>query len=130
MAEHGERRRSQRVDARLRVQVYLDPKADPAEATKLETINISTSGVYFRTKHFIAPMTKLALGLELSVPGSAGSDDRDLALVQCHGLVVRIQPEAEIPDGGEYEVAVFFTWIEPEGQGILDEHINLLVTDH
>ena len=126
MADHGERRRSQRVDARLRLQVYLDPEA---EATDLETINISTSGVYFRTGHFIAPMTKLALGLELAVPGSAGGEDRELALVQCQGLVVRIQPEAEIPAGGEYEVAVFFTWIEPDGQAILEEHINLLVTD-
>jgi len=129
MADHGERRRSQRVDARLRLQVYLDPEADPAEATDLETINISTSGVYFRTDHFIAPMTKLALGLELAVPGSAGGGDRDLALVQCQGLVVRIQPEAEIPAGGVYEVAVFFTWIEPDGQAILEEHINLLVTE-
>ena len=129
MADHGERRRSQRVDARLRLQVYLDPDADQAEATELETINISTSGVYFRSEHFIEPMTKLALGLELAVPGSAGSGDHDLALVQCQGLVVRTQPETEIPGGGEYEVAVFFTWIEPDGQSILEDHINLLVTD-
>ena len=129
MADHGERRRSQRVDARLRLRVYLDPDAENAEATDLETINISTSGVYFRTEHYLAPMTKLALGLELAVPGAAGGSDRDLALVQCQGLVVRIQPEAEVPAGGEYEVAVFFTWIEPDGQSILEEHINLLVTD-
>jgi hypothetical protein len=71
-------------------------------------------------------MTKLALGLELAVPSAAGGDERDLALVQCQGLVVRSTPEEETP-GAEYEVAVFFTWIEPDGQAILEEHINLLV---
>jgi c-di-GMP-binding flagellar brake protein YcgR len=127
MVDHGERRRSQRVDAKLRMQLYIDQVDGQESAARLETINISTSGVYFRSDHYLAPMTKLAMGLELSVPGAAGQD-ADLALVQCQGLVVRTQPEEELPEGGEYEVAVFFTWIEPDGQSILEEHINMLVT--
>jgi hypothetical protein len=127
MSDHGERRRSQRVDAQLRLQVYLDRGDGQDGATELETINISTTGVYFRSDAFLAPMTKLALGLELAVPSAAGGGERDLALVQCQGLVVRTTPEEETP-GAEYEVAVFFTWIEPDGQSILEEHINLLVT--
>jgi len=126
MVDHGERRRSQRVDAQLRLQLYLDQGDKKDEATELETINISTSGVYFRSTHFFAPMTKLAMGLELSVPGDG--DEKSLALVQCHGLVVRTQPEEEQKDGAEYEVAVFFTWLEPDGQRILEEHINMVLT--
>jgi hypothetical protein len=126
MADHGERRRSQRVDARLRMQLYLDREGESGGATELETINLSTTGVYFRSGHFIAPMTKLALGIELEVPGD-GPGERELALVQCQGLVVRTQPEDESPAVKDYEVAVFFTWIEPDGQGILEDHINLLV---
>ncbi|HOX26476.1 MAG TPA: PilZ domain-containing protein [Candidatus Krumholzibacteria bacterium] len=123
MTDHGERRRSQRVDARLRLQVRLAEDDGRESAADLETVNISTSGVYFRSSHYIAPMTKLAMGLELAVPGGSGA----VGLVQCQGLVVRIQPEEEQAAGAEYEVAVFFTWIEPDGQAILEEHINLLM---
>ena len=128
MSDRGERRRSQRVDANLCLQLYLEQEQDGTAPAELETINISTSGVYFRSSRFIAPMTKLAMGLELTVPG-AGDDDRDHALVQCQGLVVRSDPEEEQPDTSEYEVAVFFTWLEPESQAILEEHINMLL-DH
>jgi len=127
MTDHGERRRSQRVDARLRLQLYVARDDGQESATELETVNISTSGVYFRSNHYLAPMTKLALGLELAVPGSSGGADPDLALVQGQGLVVRVQPEDEGPPGTTYEVAVFFTWLEPAGQAILAEHINLLL---
>ena len=129
MADFGERRRFQRVDAHLRMKMYLGEAGEAGEhgtQTELETINISTSGVYFRTDSFLSPMTKLALGLELSVPGDDGPD---LALVQCQGLVVRTQPEEQGPDGTDYEVVVFFTWIETEGQAILADHVDLLVAD-
>jgi hypothetical protein len=128
MTDHGERRRSQRVDARLRMQLYLDREGQEGAATELETINLSTTGVYFRSDHYIAPMTKLALGLELTVPGTEAGE-RELALVQCQGLVVRTTPEEESPQVKDYEVAVFFTWIEADGQGILEDHINLVLDD-
>lgn len=125
MTDFGERRRSQRVDAQLRMQLYLGADGEQRQA-ELETINISTSGVYFRSDRYLAPMTKLALGLEVRVPGPAAGQP-DLALVQCQGLVVRVQPEEESPGADDYEVAVFFTWIEPEGQAILQSHIDLLM---
>jgi hypothetical protein len=125
VTDFGERRRSQRVDAQLRMQLYLGADGEQQRA-ELETINISTSGVYFRSGHYLAPMTKLALGLEVRVPGPVDGQS-DLALVQCQGLVVRVQPEEESAGVDDYEVAVFFTWIEPEGQAILQSHIDLLM---
>ncbi|MDD5720200.1 MAG: PilZ domain-containing protein [Candidatus Krumholzibacteria bacterium] len=125
MVDQAERRRSQRVTAHLPLQLYLDRDSTAGDqATALETINISASGVYFRSPVFIEPMTKLDLALEVTVPGDAGGPAQP-ALVRCQGLVVRIQPEAELPRGSEYEVAVFFTWIEPDDQSILQEHIDL-----
>lgn len=126
MSEFGERRRSQRVDAKLRMQLQVG-EGEQEQSAELETLNISTSGVYFVSDTFLAPMTKLALGLEVAVPGSdAGSSEH--ALVQCQGLVVRTQPEEPQEGDASYEVAVFFTWIEPEGQAILEEHISLLMS--
>lgn len=127
MTDFGERRRSQRVDARLKMQLYLDGESGSGETAEFESLNISTSGVYFLSDHYLAPMTKLALGLEVAVPG-ASPERADYALVQCQGLVVRVQPEEPQPDDATYEVAVFFTWVEPEGKAILAEHIELLLS--
>jgi len=128
MAEFTERRRAQRVEAQLKLQVQMVDAAGQAEPATLETVNISTSGVYFRSDHFIPPMTKLALGLELKVPGPAAGEP-DLALVQCEGLVVRTEPEIEIPGQATYEIAVFFTSVEPGGLQILEDHIDYLLTE-
>jgi hypothetical protein len=121
-----ERRRAQRVDANLKLEVRL-PGSDAGAAT-LETINISSSGVYFRSDHFIVPMTRLAMDIEVTVPGAEGAEN-GTAAVPCEGLVVRITPELETPGCAAYEVAVFFTNISSEGMANLERHIALLITD-
>lgn len=121
MADATERRRGERVDAKLKLRVELPAAGAVAD---LETINISTSGVYFRSDHHIAPMTKLAMALELVVPGDG---EPMVAVLTCEGLVVRTQPEEPDPDVSHYEVAVFFTSVDAEGKRILEDHIGLLL---
>jgi hypothetical protein len=121
MGDPTERRRGDRVDAKLKLRVELPAAGAVAD---LETINISTSGVYFRSDHHIAPMTKLAMALELVVPGAG---EPAVAVLTCEGLVVRTQPEEPDPDVSSYEVAVFFTGIDAEGKRILEEHIGYLI---
>jgi hypothetical protein len=121
-----ERRKSHRVDANLNLNVKI-PQADGSqESATLETINISSSGVYFKSDHFMEPMTKLAMDLEVLVPSESG-DDRQMAMVPCEGLVVRCDPEAETTGCDHYEIAVFFTFIEPDGLAALESHIGLLI---
>lgn len=122
----SERRRAQRVSANLKLEVRV-PGAEARTAT-LETINISSSGVYFRSDHFVPTMTKLAMDIEVTVPAEDGGEP-GTALVSCAGLVVRVSPEAETPGCAEYEVAVFFTSITPEGMANLERHIALLISD-
>jgi hypothetical protein len=126
MAYSGtDRRRAQRVEANLRLMVRM-PRADGSERTaELETVNISTSGAYFLSDHFIEPMTKLAMGLELAVPAAGGGEEE--VLVDCEGLVVRTEPEREVPDQDSYEIAVFFTTIAPNGLEALERHIDALL---
>lgn len=123
-----ERRKAQRVNANLNLEVKLAHPDGTQASTTLETINISSSGVYFKSGHFIAPMTKLALVLEVTVP-SADGVGVDLAPVPCEGLIVRIRPETEVEGCDEYEVAVFFTHIEAGGAATLEKHIALLMED-
>ena len=123
------RRKSDRVNANLKLEVKV-PRVDGSQDTStLETINISSSGVYFKSDHFIEPMTKLAMVLEVSVPGDEGSDEVGSAPVPCEGLVVRIRPEVETDGCDQYEVAVFFTHIEADGTANLERHISLMIDD-
>ena len=125
----SDRRKSERINANLKLEVEL-PRVDGTSGkATLETINISSSGVYFKSSHFIQPMTKLAMEFEVTVPSNEGSGGVELAPVPCEGLVVRIQPETEIEGCEEYEVAVFFTHIDATGSDILERHIALLISD-
>ena len=129
MAEHSERRRASRVDASLNLQVKV-PRADGSvETASLETINISTSGIYFKSDHFVEPMTKLGMEIEVAVPCDDFGDDVETAVIVCEGLVVRTDPEGPVDGCTEYEVAVFFTHIKPEGMTTLEKHIALLIDD-
>jgi hypothetical protein len=124
--QNSERRRAQRVDANLKLEVRLP--GDGGGAATLQTINISSSGIYFRSDHFVIPMTRLAMDIEVAVPGAEGGES-GTAMVPCEGLVVRITPEVETPGCAAYEVAVFFTNISSEGMANLERHIALLITD-
>jgi hypothetical protein len=129
MVDQAERRRALRVEARLPLKLSVDASgAGDALVDGIETINISASGVYFRSPRFLEPMTKLAMSLELAAPAAGGGTVVDKP-VQCQGLVVRIQPEQEQPQCDSYEVAVFFTWMDPEGQAVLQQHIDMVVGD-
>ena len=123
----SERRRAQRVDASLNLEVKFPLPDGSTGVASLETINISSSGIYFKSDHFIEPMTKLAMELEVSVPGVGGG--ADLATVPCQGLVVRTNPEAVTDGCDDYEVAVFFTHIESDGMANLERHITMLIED-
>ncbi len=119
-----ERRRGQRVEANLRLSVNV-PLADGRQVpATMETLNISTSGIYFKSDHYIEPMTKLTMDLELPV----GDRDGATAVAHCEGIVVRVLPEQEDDQAAHYEVAVFFTGIDPEGLQHLQQHIALLLT--
>lgn len=120
------RRKSTRVNANLNLEVKV-ALADGSEKTAtLETINISSSGVYFKSDHFIEPMTKLGMELEVCVPDDAGECGGS-ELVGCEGLVVRTSPEVETEGCADYEIAVFFTNIESEGMESLERHIALII---
>lgn len=122
----SERRRAQRVNANLKLEVRVP--GDGSKTATLQTINISSSGVYFRSDHFMPPMTRLGMDIEVTVPGAEGGSP-GTAMVPCEGLVVRSTPEAETADCSDYEIAVFFTNISPEGMANLERHIALLISD-
>jgi len=121
-----EKRRARRVDANLNLEVQIPQGDGSLETANLETINISSSGVYFRSDKFLEPMTKLAMRLDVTVPGTSG-EGTARAPVACEGIVVRPDPDVERSDCEQYETAVFFTNISPEGLTNLERHIAYLL---
>lgn len=114
-----ERRRAERVDAHLNLQVHLPLEDGP---TTLQMLNVSSAGVYFRSRRYIEPMTKLAM--EFEVPVGEGH-----LPVQCEGIIARVVPELPDESVEEYEVAVFFTTIESDSLENLEGYIASRLQD-
>lgn len=114
-----ERRRARRVDANLALNLHIDlPTGDSQDST--ETINVSSTGVYFRAASYIEPMTKLSLSFDVPV-----DEEGATAPVSCEGIVARVAPELPDETVDAYEVAVFFTTIDAESLHHLERYIEL-----
>jgi hypothetical protein len=111
-----ERRRARRVDATLALNLHLDL---PQGGGDVETINVSSTGVYFRTSAYIEPMTKLAMSFDVEL------DEGETRSVECEGIVARVQPDLPSEDVDTYEVAVFFTTIDAESLHNLERYVEL-----
>lgn len=112
-----ERRRAQRVDASLAINLHLDTGSGQAE-----TLDVSANGVHFRAPDYIEPMTKLALSFDVDFgDGETGS-------VECEGIVARVQPDLPSDDVEAYDVAVFFTTIDAESLHRLERYVERRLT--
>ena len=119
-----DRRKSQRGDAILNLNLHLD-LTEAAGPDDLETINVSSTGLYFRSRNYIEPMTKLELSFDVPVDPE---DIRTLAAVSCEGIVARVVPEIPTDSDDGYEVAVFFTTIDAESLHHLERYIETRLT--
>lgn len=113
-----ERRKARRVEATLALNLHIDLPG--MEGVVPETINVSSTGVYFRSAQYIEPMTKLSLrfGVPTDAEGSTGQ-------VECEGIVARVVPEVPAPDVDRYQIAVFFTVIDADSLSYLESYIAL-----
>ena len=116
-ALNEERRRARRVDASLSLNLHLSLPTGDATG-ELETINVSSTGVYFRSETYIEPMTKLAISFDVQT-----DDEGTQEPVSCEGIVARVLPELPDDSADGYEVAVFFTTIDAESLHHLERYI-------
>ncbi len=97
-----ERRGAVRIPARLAMEIALDSTAE-----RVESLNVSASGVYFTSPTFIEPLTRVQITLALPDGDPPGSTHD----VRCDGVVVRTVPEAPDPSVDRYEIACCFTMV-------------------
>jgi hypothetical protein len=117
-----ERRKSERYDAHLNLKVHIGTEDLVEQIDGIDTINVSASGLYFESKKWIEPMTKLALSFDVPVDAE---DRSKLEEVACEGIVVRVVPEEEDPAIPSYEIAVFFTTIDAESLHHLESYLSV-----
>lgn len=110
----AERRKEPRFDRSLPVRVG----EDGPDGMRAESINISTRGLYCKTQRYVAPFAKLKVALELPFAS------REPAAVECEGVVVRVEPQAETLGGKEYRVAVYFLNVEREIQDLIAQYLE------
>ena len=109
-----------RADARLSMRLENPaPETDGAQVVT-ESQNISASGVYCMSSHYLAPLSKVALTIVLPrVPGGRAAKE----LIKCEGIVVRCEQSAR---RGErpYEVACMFSGLGDEVRSRIDAFVT------
>ncbi|TMQ72567.1 MAG: PilZ domain-containing protein [Candidatus Eisenbacteria bacterium] len=115
-----ERRRMSRADAQLGMRVEAGSADGGLIPIVTESRNISGSGVYCLSPHYLAPLSKVALTIVLpEVPGRAPGQ----RLLKCEGIVVRCQGSAGARRDREYELACSFLGLDAAARELLDEYV-------
>lgn len=115
----SERRGAQRADARLSMRVEGTHEGDAAHVVT-ESQNISASGVYCTSSHFLPPLSKVDLTIVLPrLPGERAAEQ----LIKCEGIVVRCDA---LPRRSEraYQLACAFSGLDTRRRTLLDTFVR------
>lgn len=115
-----ERRRMSRADAQLSMRVESGGVEGGLVPIVTESRNISGSGVYCLSPHYLAPLSKVALTIVLpAVPGRSPSQ----RLLKCEGVVVRCQSADAAKGDRAYQLACTFLGLEAGVRDRLEEYV-------
>jgi len=119
-ARRRERRRMSRADAQLSMRVESGSRDGALVPIVTESRNISGSGVYCLSPHYLAPLSKVALTIVLpAVPGRNPSQ----RLLKCEGVVVRCQAGEGAKQDRAYQLACSFLGLEAGVRDRLEEYV-------
>jgi hypothetical protein len=121
-ATRSERRGNARADANLSMRLMSGPGSDGQPEFVTESENISASGVYCFSPHYLAPLSKV--GLTLVLPDGGAEDPRN-RLLKCEAVVVRCEQQARAARGRQFELACSFLGLDDDRRRLLDEFVTL-----
>ncbi|NOT35740.1 MAG: hypothetical protein HOP12_16485, partial [Candidatus Eisenbacteria bacterium] len=116
-----ERRVSTRADAQLSMRLGGAVGMTEAPAFVTETQNVSSSGVYCLSPHYLAPLSKVDLTLVL--PQAAGARKGE-KLLKCEAVVVRCLQTAHATRDARFELACSFLGLEEAHRRMLEEFVT------
>ena len=115
-----ERRRMSRADAQLSMRVEGGTSEGAMMPIVTESRNISGSGVYCLSPHYLAPLSKVALTIVL--PAVAGRTPSQ-RLLKCEGVVVRCQADESAGKERAFQLACSFLDLESGIRDRLEEYV-------
>ena len=117
----AERRKRARTEARLSMRLEgILLEGEPARVVT-ESQNISSSGVYCRSSHFLAPYSKVDLTIVLPrMPGVRAVNE----LLKCEGIVVRCDPTGTKRGEKGFQLACMFSGLEPRHRDMLEDYVT------
>ncbi len=107
-----ERRRDPRYDRSVPLRMGHE-----GQGLRAESINISTRGLYCKVGRFVPAFSKLRVALDLPFP------EGDHRTVECDGVVVRVEPEQEMPGVQEYRLAIYFLNLDQPSARVIEEFL-------
>jgi hypothetical protein len=116
-----ERRTSARADANLSMRVEGRPADGDLTLVETESQNISSSGVYCTSPHYLAPLSKVALTIVL--PNRTSTTGRN-SLLKCSGIVVRCMPAGAPTRPSGYQLACSFIGLDARHQAAITEFVT------
>ena len=117
----AERRRTTRADARLSMRVEGPGEESVDGQIVTESQNISASGVYCMSSHYMAPLSKVALTIVLPrVPGGRSTKE----LIKCEGIVVRCEQTVAKRAERPFELACMFSGLETDVRQRIDAFVT------
>jgi len=120
VSRRRERRRSTRVDARLSMRVEGAHDGGAPAQIVTESQNISASGIYCLSSHFLPPLSKVQLTVVLpKIPGRPGAQE----LVKCEGIVVRCETASPRRPDLKYQLACMFADIDARRRVLIEEFV-------
>jgi len=109
-----------RADAQLSMRVEGGAADGAMLPIVTESRNISGSGVYCLSPHYLAPLSKVALTIVLpAVPGRTPSQ----RLLKCEGVVVRCQADETTRKERAFQLACSFLDLESGIRDRLEEYV-------
>lgn len=119
-ATKRERRRSERVDAKVSMRVEGTHDGGSTQIVT-ESQNISSSGVYCMSSHYLPLMSKVQLTLVMPrIPGH----DTPQELIKCEGIVVRCELSKSRKHEHPYELACMFAELPGARRQRIDDFIT------
>jgi len=114
MTTNPDKRSHPRFEKRIKV------RATGGDDLALETINLSSGGLFCTSPAWVAPMTRLALSLEL--PPATGNGGG--GVVHGEAVVVRTEPSSPTANSGGYRIALFFSRMDDEHRRTLQTYLT------
>jgi hypothetical protein len=117
MGDRNRKKEDRRRDPRYDRSFLLHVGSDSQEGLRAESINISTRGLYCKVPRYVHPYSKLRVALELPFV-SRGPEK-----VECEGVVVRVDPETELPGIRDYRLAIYFLNLDKSSAHLISDYI-------